>query len=75
MTVNSSAHTGPVQVRFHDTHVTVLCPFGHLVTSTPLDRTWAGSNLEARIGSHQLHRDWVVTCYGALPDDPDAAEL
>jgi hypothetical protein len=67
MSADPPGHTGPVQIRFHDKHVVVLCPFGHLVTSAPLDHTWAGSELEARISWHQHRRDWVVTCHGTLP--------
>jgi hypothetical protein len=39
-------------VRFGKTHVSVLCPIGHLICARFLDRTWGGSWLEAEIGAH-----------------------
>lgn len=75
MSLDPSGHTGPAQVRFYATHVSVLCPFGHLVTGARLDHTWAGSDLEARISSHQLHHDWVVTCHGTLPSSDNSPRV
>ncbi len=61
-----TTHVGPVQVRFHSDHVAVLCPLGHLVTSSKLGRDFAGGFLEAKIGGHQHgSRPWIVTCEGA----------
>ena len=59
----SDVHTGKPIVRTSPDgkRVTVLCPYGHLVTAIPM-KEWAGSALEARVG----HPDCVVECRGAL---------
>ncbi len=64
-------HTGPVIVRPTPDGVHVLCPLGHLVTAWRRKHGgWAGSWIEAKIASHQINSDWIVTCHGADPNDP-----
>lgn len=55
-------HRGRVQFRMNPAGGgTVLCPYGHLVTSWRPGE-WAGSYIEARISA-----GWDVECDGALP--------
>ena len=59
-------HEGPVIVRHTKTHTLILCPVGHYVTSQD-KKDWAGSWMEAKVGRHQVERDWIVKCFGAMP--------
>ncbi|WP_067665517.1 hypothetical protein [Nocardia miyunensis] len=62
------AHIGAVVIRHTSVGIDVLCPLGHLITSWHRRRgEWAGSWIEAKIGSHQANNDWIVTCHGADP--------
>jgi hypothetical protein len=38
-------------IRHTKTHIVILCPLGHLVESTRLDTNFAGSMIEAELGS------------------------
>ena len=40
------------QIVFMKTHVSVLCPLGHLIDHHPLDENWGGSNFEAEVAFH-----------------------
>ena len=39
-------------IRFGPTHVSVLCPIGHLLTGHALDHSLAGSQFEAELSAH-----------------------
>ncbi|MFI6290071.1 phosphoadenosine phosphosulfate reductase family protein [Nonomuraea sp. NPDC050790] len=56
-----SGHRGRPQVRRgRDGRVSILCPYGHLITSVSRGE-WAGSITEAHVGDPS----YTVTCYGA----------
>lgn len=59
ITRDEHKHTGPACYRQHGRGVTVLCPYGHLVTTVEM---WAGSAWEASAA----FGDDVVTCHGKL---------
>jgi hypothetical protein len=68
--------TERAMVRFNDTHVSVLCHMGHLITARQLDKTWGGSYFEAEVAAwtHGLPNSFdrqSELCQGA-GHDPEA---
>jgi hypothetical protein len=61
-------HNRPL-VRYGRSHISILCPMGHLIESYKLDRNFAGSHFEAELGTLQagLETRWhrlAADCHG-----------
>jgi hypothetical protein len=57
----NKTHTGRPIVRHNETHVYLLCPYGHYITGI-LKENWAGSLIESRAGDP----NYTYECDGAL---------